>query len=327
MVIIYSIDFDVSTNDVIDWLFYKKVPFVRYNEREIIPDTEWALTITSDHRELKIKDTRPNDITGVWFRRHGEIELPNILEKINNNDIYTSAKKNLFKELQYGRAAFYGHFSQYKHLNTPDKGNVDKIHCLNQAVQAGLKVPATILTNSKKELIEFYHKHEKIISKSIFNIDFFKDGDQTFLPYTSIIDFELINQYENKFFLSLFQKYIEKDFEIRAFYLDRKVYSMAIFSQTDKQTEVDFRRYNRTNPNRTVPFKLPRDIEEKILDLSDKMDVNCGSIDLIKGIDGEYYFLELNPVGQFGMTSIPCNYFLEREIAAFLSNNSVSKGN
>jgi glutathione synthase/RimK-type ligase-like ATP-grasp enzyme len=46
-----------------------------------------------------------------------------------------------------------------------------------------------------------------------------------------------------------------------------------------------------------------------------KLDLNCGSIDLIKGCDGKYYFLEVNPTGQFGMIDFPCNYGLHRKVA------------
>ena len=46
-----------------------------------------------------------------------------------------------------------------------------------------------------------------------------------------------------------------------------------------------------------------------------KLDLETGSIDLIKSTNGEYYFLEINPNGQFGMTSYPCNYNLEEKVA------------
>jgi hypothetical protein len=35
---------------------------------------------------------------------------------------------------------------------------------------------------------------------------------------------------------------------------------------------------------------------------------------------GEYVFLEVNPIGQFGMVSAPCNYNLEKKIAQYLIN-------
>ena len=40
-----------------------------------------------------------------------------------------------------------------------------------------------------------------------------------------------------------------------------------------------------------------------------------GSIDIIRGVDNNYYFLEVNPVGQFGMVSNPCNYNIEEKFA------------
>ena len=46
--------------------------------------------------------------------------------------------------------------------------------------------------------------------------------------------------------------------------------------------------------------------------------LETGSIDMVFTKDGHFVFLEVNPIGQFGMTSKPCNYFLERELALSL---------
>jgi glutathione synthase/RimK-type ligase-like ATP-grasp enzyme len=95
---------------------------------------------------------------------------------------------------------------------------------------------------------------------------------------------------------------------------------MAIFSQNDTQTQTDFRHYNSQKPNRTVPYKLPKLIKEKITLLMNKLNLICGSLDLINTNEGGYVFLEVNPNGQFGMISKPCNYQLEKKIATFLIN-------
>ncbi|SQB45601.1 ATP-GRASP peptide maturase, grasp-with-spasm system [Chryseobacterium jejuense] len=47
------------------------------------------------------------------------------------------------------------------------------------------------------------------------------------------------------------------------------------------------------------------------------LDLNCGSLDLLKSGD-KYYFLEVNPIGQFLGLSLICNYSLEKEIACYL---------
>jgi glutathione synthase/RimK-type ligase-like ATP-grasp enzyme len=75
-------------------------------------------------------------------------------------------------------------------------------------------------------------------------------------------------------------------------------------------------------PNRFVPYKLPERIEKQISDFMERIELNTGSLDMIKSIvDGKYYFLEVNPSGQFGMTSKPCNYNLHKKVADFLIEN------
>ena len=39
---------------------------------------------------------------------------------------------------------------------------------------------------------------------------------------------------------------------------------------------------------------------------------------MILNKNNEYVFLEINPVGQYGMVSEPCNYFLDKKIAHYL---------
>ena len=98
---------------------------------------------------------------------------------------------------------------------------------------------------------------------------------------------------------------------------------MAIFSQLDDKTKLDYRNYNREKPNRNVPFKLPDKIKNQILDFINITRLNTGSIDLIYSKENDFVFLEVNPVGQFGWVSKYCNYYLEKKVAfGILSQNS-----
>ena len=93
---------------------------------------------------------------------------------------------------------------------------------------------------------------------------------------------------------------------------------MAIFSQKDLQTAVDFRQYNDICPNRFVPCKLTDAEIKKIDQFMRKIDLNCGSLDFIRTKDGQLVFLEVNPTGQFGMVDFPCNYGLHKKVAETL---------
>ena len=100
----------------------------------------------------------------------------------------------------------------------------------------------------------------------------------------------------------------------RSIYLLGNTYSMAIFTPPNTISAVDFRHYY-DQPNMLTPYKLPIELDEKIDKLMKSLDINSGSIDFIKTPDDEYLFLEVNPVGQFGMVSKPCNYNLEKILA------------
>jgi D-alanine-D-alanine ligase-like ATP-grasp enzyme len=52
----------------------------------------------------------------------------------------------------------------------------------------------------------------------------------------------------------------------------------------------------------------------------DKTNMKSGSIDILVGKDKRYYFLEVNPIGQFYQVSYPCNFYLEKRIAKYFKN-------
>ncbi|MEX0596877.1 MAG: grasp-with-spasm system ATP-grasp peptide maturase, partial [Candidatus Paceibacterota bacterium] len=161
-----------------------------------------------------------------------------------------------------------------------------------------------------------------LISKAIGNSAMIRDGNQLLVSYTNSIDKEDLKYIGEKFSPSLFQNKIAKKYEVRAFYIEGAIYSMAIFSQRDSQTRIDFRRYNYSNPNRVTCFKLPKNVEDKLIRVAQQFQLNAASFDLIKTLDGDYVFLEVNPGGQFEMTSKPCNYFLEKIVAEQLAQYS-----
>lgn len=125
---------------------------------------------------------------------------------------------------------------------------------------------------------------------------------------------------DNNGLITLLQGYVEKKLEIRTFYLFGKCFSMAIFSQQNEKTKIDFRNYDDAKPNRNVPFQLPQNIEDKIVGFMNDMNMHCGSLDIIYTPDKRYVFLEVNPVGQFDWLSKECNYFIEEHLAKEMIN-------
>lgn len=135
---------------------------------------------------------------------------------------------------------------------------------------------------------------------------------------SSLIYFKDIENFNDAFSPTLIQKYVNKLYELRIFYLDGKCYSSAIFSQLNPQTKIDFRNYNWKKPNRTPAFRLLEEITLKVKKFMTSINMNLGSLDIIVTPNFEYVFLEVNPVGQFFQVTTPCNYYLEKIIAEYL---------
>ncbi len=322
MILILSENDDKSTSNTIEWLFFFKKKFKRINWKENLNHIKLIINNHGPSVEINHGTTILDfsKITAYWYRRgalqfHKReiIELPaympskEILEK--------TQKKELTKLEDYLHILL----DKVKSINSYFTRGVNKLQVLNMAQEVGLDIPETLITSEKKELIAFKKLHGDIITKAIYEIPMFENPDLIKSCFTTIIQDDTIDALPNDFFPSLFQNCLQKKYELRVFYLNGHCKSMGIFSQEDTQTSVDFRNYNDEYPNRTVPFKLPNSIESKIDQLMQNLNINCGSIDMILTKNNEFVFLEVNPIGQFGMTSGPCNYYLAKDIAEFLS--------
>jgi ATP-GRASP peptide maturase of grasp-with-spasm system len=318
MILILTIENDPSVNHVIDWINSYNKKYTRINSRSKF--LKENIDISIGNKDVKKKITVNNSKTSllefnsVWYRRTPEyadfdfnLNCSPLLKYTIERNVLTEANE-LFS---YCMSSLKDKYS----LGNPHIFNLNKLIQLETAVSYGLTIPETVVTNRKSEIIKFNKKFRKIIIKPLQNISFHNVKGKYFIPYTKILNKKMVSDFPENFKPCLLQQYVEKKFEIRSFYLNEKFYSMAIFSQGNKQTAVDFRAYDKDLPNRVVPYKLPNGLEDKLKLFMKKFNLNTGSFDLIYTTDNNYIFLELNPVGQFGMVSYPCNYFLEKQIA------------
>lgn len=312
MILILSENIDQSTNDVIDWLDHYSQPFKRintdeleYNEISISPN---GTKILHRNKVVKFEDSL------VWYRRgtlayHREIEIK------TNRIIGQKINEHLESEYQTITDIICDRIPPANLLG-PLNFKINKLRVLEIAEKCGIKIPATIVTNNKKTLLDFYDLHAgEIISKGIQSNPSGVAEGVSWDSYTERLEKTILDTFPEFFFPSLFQQNIVKKLDIRVFYLKERLYAMGIFSQNDETTKIDFRHYNTGNPNRNVPINLPPPIERCLIEIMKKLGLETGSIDLILSSSNEYYFLEVNPFGQFMMVSQPCNFYLEKKIA------------
>lgn len=257
-----------------------------------------------------------------WWRRQG-IYVSNItggsLIQIDNDLDAFMTPGNKWLTLEATRLREYIYYRLYKkipiNLGKPSF-DFNRLEILEIARQCGLQVPKFAVVTNMNEVYHYCNLWGHCVSKAISNGLYNEVNLKRFYTYTELINPEDLEPDVN-IFPSLISECIEKAYEIRSFYLAGDFYSMSIFSQSDELTKIDFRKYAN---NRNEPFELPAIIKNKTKKLFDMIGINTGSVDYMVNTTGDFIFLEINPVGQYGMTDYPCNFELDYRIANYLTN-------
>lgn len=302
---------DNSTNGVIEWLYYKKKEVVGTTLANYTCGATLSLSISNSDDDLGfVVNGKHVNIEAAWYRLDvGRVSIP----VYENNLFKRTLIHSLVNEIQAIRRALFVQNGNCKWLSNYESTLLNKVTVLREAKNAGLVIPDSLITSSRKILADFVDRHGIVISKAVHeNLDYTHTLEDSIRQYVEELDCAEVASLTETFFPSFFQKRIHKEYDVRVFYLDGKCYGMAIFSQS-----IDFRS-DYENHFRT-PLKLPKYLEQKIDMLMHQLGLNTGSLDFVKSSeDGLFYFLEVNPNGQFEMVSAPCNYYLEREIANYL---------
>lgn len=258
--------------------------------------------------ERKIKLTEE---WNIWNRRVMDPVIPNSIQKKLENIVLTETERT-WEGLLFSHPG--------KVVNRP-QANFNANNKVSQLLFAsnygnGIKVPETLLTNNPQELRRFYSTLDKVSFK-LLRAPIVETGRQgEYLTcYNNIVTDEQIKQAElirnNP---SLFQEYIEKDYELRITALENKVVAIKINSQESDLSIVDFRRYDFENVSYEYT-NIPKNVETFCSDMLKHYGLSFGEFDFIKSKKGDYVFLEVNPNGQWLWLEIKSGYNLTKDVA------------
>lgn len=329
MILIFSLSRDQGTNGVAAWLDRYDQEVVRINDDEPgLPE----VAVELDNRGIRFhvdgKSFADSDISAIWYRKGGGwFPAQHRVPEFPGQDSFNALLGRKLKAESRIAAEYFHHLMRERGVRTLGNwflGDPNKLVVLYEARRLGLKVPAfevlDRLTDRHRANASRYVT--KALSDGIYHWD--DEGAQRgYFSYTEELSHVLeAGAADAAIPLSLLQEKIEKSFEVRSFYLDGRFTSAAIYSQEDAQTAVDFRKYNQERPNRNVPIRLPEDVAGKLTALFEKLELNTGSVDMIVDRDGEFVFLEINPMGIYGGIAAVCNFNIDQAIARWLSGGA-----
>jgi hypothetical protein len=301
MIIIITNSYNPNACNVIDWLCYYKTKFIRVNNF-IEENYKINICFKSSTNNFVIKEKN-----NYWLNRT-KIGEPDKNNNLIKNQLFFESYQSFFKNID--KNDVIGQF--------PELSGKSKYQNLVDAKDLGLKIPDTLITNKKSDLKLFFQNHDMIITKSAHDMTNIKIDNNLYRPYTSIIAPSDIENLNDHFGISLFQEYIDKICDIKALYFGGEFFAQAIFSQNNENTKIDFRLYNKKNMNRSIPFKLPNNIEKKTEKLLELNNFKIAVVDFILDKNNELFFLEINPDGIYDLLSYGCNYYIEKKIADYL---------
>jgi len=313
MILILSFeDFELGTNPVVDWLLYKKANFVRLSIKDLVNKSfHYSIRVDKNTIEFNHQAFDLKDIHVVWLRRWMAKDLFKAEIK-NGNDL--QALNESINEIKKLSEYLFDCLSDKQWLLTPEATKLNKLHILRHASSCGLNTPHSVVLNNREDLLEFHKSSpDGIISKPIEHSDYFVNENSTFSVYTKEITEEDVNALPLTFFPTFFQEKVKKQYELRIFYLDGVLSSSAFINSDSHHIDIKL-----DSNGKWVPYQLSGSVESSIKKFMQAIDMNTGSIDMMKNEAGDYVFIEVNPAGQYLETSLLCGHQIERQIANWL---------
>jgi glutathione synthase/RimK-type ligase-like ATP-grasp enzyme len=169
---------------------------------------------------------------------------------------------------------------------------------LSLAAKIGLPVPRTLITNDPLAIRGAFDRFGEMVAKPVRRGHITENG-RTSSIFTSQVLEEHLDQIESaRYSPAIYQALVAKRYDVRVTIVGRRVFAVAIDSQSDPDATIDWRLTdNPALPHH--PITLPEPLTEQLLRLMGLLGLTFGAIDLIQKTDGDFVFLEVNPNGQW----------------------------
>jgi hypothetical protein len=195
------------------------------------------------------------------------------------------------------------------------------------AQNVGLNIPEFIVSSNYYDLLSFYNEYKNVIIKPLSDTTLAL-VDNKFIKHENLFTDNFSAPYTTKFIPdknidiknidntpTLLQLEINKKSDIRATVIDEKVF--AVEMPYNEGNPIDFR----LNSNSIKEYRLPNDINEKLIELIKILGLRFASCDLVIDKNNKIYFLESNVQGNWLWTEINENMNISEAITEALIKN------
>lgn len=249
-------------------------------------ESSWCITALPGEGYLELWDQNGHQLNpiGIWHR----------LKPMSSIGISESAAFSIRErsDLLLGLAQQFSDIV----INNPSKQVAAsiKLQQLCTALKVGLSIPETFISNSPDVIIDKAN-NKKTLYKPLTWLAT-SEGE---ILFSQIVTSEMLNKSRKSLTLApgIYQDYIEKKRELRITIIDNNIFCVAIYSQDNPTTIVDWRRNQLEVKYEQI--EVPSLLSKQLLDLMKILGLRYGAIDIIEKHNGDFVFLEVNPSGNW----------------------------
>ena len=184
------------------------------------------------------------------------------------------------------------------------------------AHQLEFNVPRTVITNDSRGILHAADGDPTIAVKGLETVLVWQGALETF-GYTSLVDTSFAERSHLSSAPLIAQEALEDKLDLRVTVIGEQVFCTSVTVGGNpirgdwrlEKTDAEFR-----------PFDLPPQVSAKCLQLTKSLGLVFGAIDLAVQ-QGTYFFLEINPTGEWGWLVDQANLPIDEAIADSLLDN------
>ncbi len=282
---------DLTTDFIVRELKRRSIPFLRLNT-DRLGNFKIAFDPLSSRFEMLIEGEKffIRTVTAAYFRRP---EPPKAASEVDDGSrTYVLAEWNALLKALYILVGDRW-FSHPKNILLAE----DKPEQLRLAKTLEFDVPPTLITNDLDRAIEFLEAGPAI-AKPLRQAVVEEAGAEQVIFTSEVPGLRESDRAALQIAPVIFQRNIPKKYDLRVTVVGNRVFSAAIHSQSNAATKVDWRKGSETTLAHEK-FELPPDIARKCVEFVRLQNLRFGAIDLVLDDEGQFWFLECNPNGQW----------------------------
>ncbi|MEH2198825.1 MvdC family ATP-grasp ribosomal peptide maturase [Nostoc sp.] len=235
-------------------------------------------------------------VQAVWMRRIWEPKL--------SEELAPKFREACIRESQATLDGFWDSLKDARWVDDLERINTahNKLRQLRVASEVGFTIPQTLVTNKAESAREFFQQvNGKMVSKLLTSLSRSMEANSSFFLYTSTVKEEDLQDAESlRYCPMVFQEEIPKQSELRVVYVNGHVFVGALEASVYAAAKVDWRKPG-VDVGAWQHHQLPDEVVRRLQAFMGRFGLLFGALDFIVTPSGEYVFLEVNPIGEWGM--------------------------